>query len=334
MGHARTLERPVIAPVLSCLLAAALFGAATPASKQLLGSLGPILLAAVMYAGAALAVAPRALASWSAARVDRRNLWRLVGAVLSGGIVGPVLLLRGLSLSSAASVSLWLCLETVATACLGQLFFRERHGARMWLAVVLMVTASVLLSAGARTDARAAWLVAAACLAWGLDNNLTAIIEGFTPAQITFVKGLVAAAVNLAAALLLEPPAFHAPALLQGLLVGALGYGASLLLYVAGARQLGATRSQLLFSTAPIWGLAVAWSFAGEPLHTVQLGAGALMALALLLVPSSKAPVHAPSRALPPVACESAETGTDGSVARTPAAAPADDSGPRCRSPG
>lgn len=236
-----------------------------------------------MYAGAALAVAPRALAEWSPVAVDRRNVWRLSGVVLFGGVVGPVLLLSGLARAASASVSLWLSLEMVATACLARLIFREHLTARTWVSVALVVTASILLSTGTSNDARAALLVAGACLAWGLDNNLTALIDRFTPAQVTFVKGLVAAIVNLAAGLLLEAPVLHGPALLLGLCVGGLGYGVSLLLCVAGAQQLGATRAQLLFSSGPAWGLATAWLVVGEPVHALQLGAAVLMALAAWL---------------------------------------------------
>jgi drug/metabolite transporter (DMT)-like permease len=124
-------------------------------------------------------------------------------------------------------------------------------------------------------------LVGLGCLAWGLDNNLTAVISTFSPAQTTFVKGLVAGCVNLGLALALE----GAPAgavVLPALAVGMLAYGASIVLYVAGAQQLGATRAQMLFATAPFWGVALAW--AREPVQLAQLLAGALMAGALVLV--------------------------------------------------
>lgn len=127
-----------------------------------------------------------------------------------------------------------------------------------------------------------AW-VALACLAWGLDNNLTALIDAYSPAQITFAKGVVAGAVNLGLGLCFEPAALTAWTWGSGLVVGALGYGASLLLYVAGAQHLGATRSQLLFSTAPLWGLLLAWLALGEPVLAAQLAAAPLMALALWL---------------------------------------------------
>src|SRR5207249_3214957 len=101
------------------LAAAALFGASTPASKALLGPIGPFSLAGLLYLGAAAGVFPFALrGEWRIARAGPQNLRRLAGSVLFGGVIGPVLLLCGLFRASAATVALWLNLEMVATALL------------------------------------------------------------------------------------------------------------------------------------------------------------------------------------------------------------------------
>lgn len=273
-----------LVPVLWCLVAAALFGASTPASKPLLEGLGPLWLSGVLYIGAAIAVSPWALRGLGALRrADRANIWRLSLAVLFGGVLGPVLLLTALSLASAASVSLWLNLETVATAILARVFFKEHLERATWGAVGLIIGASILLSPGTPGGGVAIGLVALACVAWGLDNNLTSVIDRFTPAQVTFAKGLIAGSVNLTLGFLFGPE----PALVWpfgvGLLVGALCYGASLLLYIGAAQHLGATRSQLVFSTAPAWGLGLSWFALGERLELAHLVAAAMMALAIWL---------------------------------------------------
>ena len=165
-------------PMTWCILAALLFGASTPASKPLLEYFSPLLLSGLLYPGAALAVAPWALRNLGVIRTtSRRSALRLAGAVLFGGIVGPVLLLTGLSMASAASVALWLNLETVATALLARYFFQEHLGTRTWLAVAIIVIASVTLSGASLGAVVPGLLVAGACLAWGLDNNLTAVID-------------------------------------------------------------------------------------------------------------------------------------------------------------
>lgn len=275
-------------PVLWCLGAAALFGASTPASKLLLdGAVAPLTLAGLLYLGAGLATLPFALRGGSAGRRrDPANLRRLLGAVLFGGVLGPVALLVGLQSAPSASVSLWLNLETTATALLAWAFFREHMGARTWIANALVVAAGVLLAAPQSfAVAPSALLVVLACVCWGLDNNFTAVIDGYTPAQTTCVKGLVAGGVNLGLGLAVEGTVPSAGAVGAALGVGALAYGASIVLYIRGAQQLGATRSQMLFATAPFLGMGVAWVVLGEPVLPVQVGAGALMvgALALLL---------------------------------------------------
>ena len=101
-------------------------------------------------------------------------------------------------LAPAGSVALWLNLEAPATALLGWAFFKEHIGARTWGAAALTWGASVLLAGPSGAAGwQAAALVAAGCFCWGLDNNLTAVISSYTPAQTTFVKGVVAATVNL-----------------------------------------------------------------------------------------------------------------------------------------
>ncbi len=269
-------------PALWCLLAAALFGAATPASKPLVSELGAALLAGLLYAGAAVSVLPWALRSHTARRVDGRNRWRLLGAVVFGGLLGPLLLLVGLRAAPAGAVSLWLTLETVATALFARWLFQEHLGRLGGLAVALVVVASTLLSSQLEVS-RAALLVALACACWGLDNNLTSQIDGYTPERITMIKGAATAAVMIPAGLLAGASPTWTSAL-AATLIGAGGYGASLVLYVAGAQQLGATRSQLLFSTAPLFGLFPAWYWLGEELRWSHGVAVVLMGVALWLL--------------------------------------------------
>ncbi|MHC4860374.1 MAG: DMT family transporter [Planctomycetota bacterium] len=277
-------------PILWCVIAAALFGASTPASKALLLEIRPLALAGLLYLGAAVAVLPFSFRGGSRRlRRKRRNLLMLLGAVVFGGGLGPVLLLLGLSLAPAASAALWLNLETVATAILAWAIFREHLDRKTWTASLLVVAAGVILAApsgfGSMTGAV---LVAAACVCWGLDNNLTALVDGFTPAQTTLAKGIFAGGANLGLALLIDGVEVGAPQLGVALGVGALGYGASIVLYIRGAQHLGATRSQILFSTSPFLGGIFAWTFLGEPVLAAQLVAAVVMILALWLLLSAR----------------------------------------------
>lgn len=275
------------APILWCLAAAALFGVSPPAAKVLLRAVDPFVLAGLLYLGAAAFVAPLSARGGGsiARRRDARQWGLLVGAVVAGGVAGPVLLLFALRVARSASVSLWLNLEAVATAALAVAFFRENLGWRTWAAAAAVVGGGALLAApdGFAAVVPAA-LVAAACVCWALDNNLTALIDGLTPSQSTLVKGVVAGATNLAIGVASGAALPDGDVAAAAMLVGALGYGLSIVLYIAGAQQLGATRAQLAFATAPIAGLAVAWTALGEPILPVQLGAAALMAVGVVLI--------------------------------------------------
>jgi drug/metabolite transporter (DMT)-like permease len=275
------------AAVLAALASALLFGAATPASKALLGELTPLGLAGLLYLGAAIATAWPALSRkriplrWA----PSRSRWMLVGAVILGGIVGPALLLFGLNVAQAGSVSLWLNLELVATALLGHWFFRDHLGKYGWAAAVLVLSGALIVSAQADKVAWiAAGLVAGACLCWGLDNHWTALIDGLHPVQSTFWKGLVGGTFNLVLAFWLQPFPASWPQIGLALLVGAFSYGVSIGLYIHSAQSLGATRAQLVFSTAPLWGLAGSAAVLHETLAWAHFAAICLMAGGIALL--------------------------------------------------
>jgi len=284
---------------LQALLAAALFGATTPASKELLEHLPPELCAGLFYLGAALGLLPvllrhpdaRGRFGWPA---DRPNQKRLLGAILFGGVLGPLLLLWGLTRTSAASTSILLNLETPATALLALVLFREHVGRLAWVANAGLLAAGILLSfEGGKPGLIGALLIALATLAWGFDNNLTALIDGITPSESTFWKGLVAGCVNLTIGLVITGGATPNLAWLGALAIGMLGYGASIVLYIRSAQALGASRSGLVFGSAPFWGVLLALLFLGEALQVNQVVALVLTVLSLgLLFLEQHAHVH------------------------------------------
>ncbi len=188
--------------------------------------------------------------------MPKRDALRLAGAILFGGVLGPVLLLAGLRIAAAASVSLWLNMEMTATVIIGVLFFKDHLSARGWLAAIGVLAAALLMAwTGGSAGFQAGGLVALACICWGVDNHLTALIDGITPAQSTFWKGIAAGSVNLALGLIAAPIQVPPLTLAAALGLGAVSYGLSILLYITAAQNLGAIRSQLIFSGAPFFGL-------------------------------------------------------------------------------
>lgn len=274
-------------PVLLALAAAILFGASTPASKALLAGLSPLQLAGLLYLGAGIGVIPLVLrerARRVRARWSGTTRARIAGAVVFGGMLAPALLLFALRVSPAGSVSLLLNLELVATALIGVLFFREQLGRSGWMGVIAAVAAGALISfEGGTPGLIAGALAAGACVCWGIDNNLTALIDGISPAETTMWKGLVAGTTNLALGLALAPLGVSGSTLGAALVLGMLCYGASIVLYISAAQQLGAARSQAVFASAPFVGAALSCIFLGEPLEWPLLAAGPLFVLAIAL---------------------------------------------------
>jgi drug/metabolite transporter (DMT)-like permease len=283
--------------LLLALLSAVLFGASTPASKLLLRDLAPLQLTGLLYLGAAAGVAPIV---WLERRRGvratggRANAARLAGAVLLGGLLGPVLMLFGLRQSQAGSVSLLLNLEIVATALLGVAFFREPLGRLGWAGVAGVVAAGAILAGSSGWPGLvSALLVAAACVCWGLDNHWTALIDGITPAASTLAKGIgagvAALALGITAAPFAAPPAVSAAAHATG----ALCYGASIALYIAAAHELGATRAQSVFASAPFVGAGLSFALLGEPFGWEHAAATPLFAVSLAaLLRSQHAHAH------------------------------------------
>jgi len=274
------------------LLSAALFGISTPFAKLLLGDgVSPWLLAGLLYLGSGLGLAVLQLMRKASGKVlaeaplRRADLPWLALIVLSGGIVGPVLLMLGLAMTAASTASLLLNLESLATMALAWVLFGENVDRRLLLGAAAILAGAALLSwqGGPAGFGWGAAAIAAACLAWGLDNNLTRRLSAADPMQIALIKGLAAGAVNLILALIAGAQMPSATAIGGAAVIGFIGYGVSLVLFVFGLRHLGAARTGAYFATAPFIGALVAIALLGEPLTLRLLIAGLLMALGLYL---------------------------------------------------
>ncbi|MBI3126648.1 MAG: DMT family transporter [Candidatus Tectomicrobia bacterium] len=268
--------------------AALLFGLSTPLAKILLGSVSPHLLAGLFYLGSGIGLGMvllgRTMRSGTGgareAPLRLPDLPWLGGAILSGGIAGPVLLMAGLSITPASAASLLLNLEGVFTALLAWFAFRENFDRRIALGMAAIVAGGCLLS----WDGAPGWgglagplAIAGACLAWGIDNNLTGRISGGDPVQIACLKGLVAGLVNGGLAWGSGASLPGLTTLASALIVGFFGYGLSLVLFVLGLRHLGTARTGAYFSLAPFIGSGVALLLLREPLSASFIAAALLM---------------------------------------------------------
>ena len=277
---------------LLALCAAALFGASTPLAKLLLAEVSPVVLAGLLYLGSGLGLALLRLVRGIDQRpreapLTGRDWGWLAGAILAGGIVAPVLLLWGLSGSSAAATSLLLNFEGLMTIFVAGVLFREAVGARVYLAALVMLAGGFVLAYDPNAPlsfSTHSLAIVGACAGWALDNNLTRRISATDPVVIAMTKGLAAGTFNLALGFALAGafPAFGPAA--GALTLGFVAYGVSLVFFIYALRHLGAARTAAHFSTAPFIGAALAVPLLGEPVTPSLIAAATLMATATWLV--------------------------------------------------
>ncbi|WP_228488579.1 DMT family transporter [Prolixibacter sp. SD074] len=273
--------------IIAGLLSGFLFGVATPFSKLLLAHLNSFQLAGLLYLGAGIAMIPSIMKTGGQIKLlfSKSNLVRTSGIILFGGLLGPLLLLVGLRAANAASVSIWLNMELVATAVLGVLFFKDSLDKFTWIGVILTVFAGVATSFGEGVSGlTSALLITAACFCWGIDNHLTALTDGATPQAVTFVKGLMAGIVNLAIGVSISASSIAFNIVAAALIVGGFSYGFSIVLYVISAQNIGATRGQILFATAPLWGVILSYIFFQDSFHWTHVISLLLLILAVVVI--------------------------------------------------
>jgi drug/metabolite transporter (DMT)-like permease len=274
------------------LIAAGLFGASTPFAKALVGEMPPLLLAGLLYAGSGVGlslwlIGRRILgrAGGDAALATQDIPW-LAGAVLFGGVLGPALLMFGLQYSAAADASLLLNLESVLSAVIAWVVFRENVDRRIVLGMIAIVLGGVLLSWDPQAGRGVSWGalgIAGACLCWAIDNNLTRAVSSGDPVQIAAIKGGVAGAINVSLALMLGASLPSWRPLLGAATIGLFGYGVSLVMFVLALRHLGTARTGAYFSTAPFVGASLSLLLLGESPTMMFWIAGGLMALGVWL---------------------------------------------------
>ena len=268
--------------VVLALLAAATFGAGAPLAKALLGSIDPWILAGLLYLGAGLGLAAvRAVRPTAGeAPLRARDVPRVAVVVVAGGVLGPLFLMSGLARTDAATASLILNVEAIATMAIAWIAYREPVDRRLLVGAAAIIAGAVVLTwtAPASLDTGSI-LVAIACLCWGIDNNVSRQLSHADPVSLAMIKGLVAGTVNLMLGLAAGASIPAPAAVALGLGLGIVAYGASLVLYLRAMRDLGTARTAAYFGIAPFAGVAIAVLAFGEPVTLRLAAAGALMAI-------------------------------------------------------
>lgn len=264
----------------AALGSAVLFGVSTPMAKLLVGTTDPWLLAGMLYLASGLGLSLlRLIRPMERTPVGRSEWGWLAGAIACGGVLGPVLLMWGLTATTGSAAALLLNAEGVFTALLAWFVFHENVDRRIAIGMAAIVAGAVLLSWSGPVGSGPGWgapAILGACACWALDNNLTRKVSLADPVRIAGFKGLAAGTVNTALALAMHADLPSPLAAGVTAIVGFMGYGVSLVLFVVALRDLGTARAGAYFSVAPFVGALLAVILFDEPV-TVRLALATLL---------------------------------------------------------
>ncbi|KAF0215406.1 MAG: hypothetical protein FD174_4145 [Geobacteraceae bacterium] len=274
------------------LLSAALFGVSPVLCKLIIGDMSPALLAGLLYLGSGIGLQlilliQRKDSIQEVKKLSPRHRHKLTGAIVTGGIIAPLCLAYGIKYGTASEVSLLLNFETVATTVIAWLIFKEYVGLRVWFGKILILAAAfmiILRSEGGLAFSLSGLLVLLACIFWGIDNNLTRDVEELPATVLASIKGFGAGAFNVILAFVLSAGTATVLQAAAALLIGALSYGMSLVLFVEALRRIGSARTSTFFAVGPFIGVFLSVILLGErPPITYWLAASWMLAGIALL---------------------------------------------------
>jgi len=285
-------------PIIFVITSAFLFGISPPFAKLFVRDIPPVVLAGLLYLGAFAGLTVYSIVRKKSvvdpdrmAALARKDIPWLAGAVVAGGIIGPISLMIGLTLISGFSTSLLLNLEGVVTAVIAVFLFKENAGKKLWLALICMTVAGVFLTWDTNKSNFSVvgpLLIVLAMVCWGIDNNLTRNISDKDPIQITQIKGLIAGTISLLLALILGMRIPLNLTLVYVLLLGGFSYGLSLVFFIKALQGLGSARTGAFFSSAPFVGALISLIILREWIGWVMFPATGLMIIGVWLIGSEK----------------------------------------------
>lgn len=261
--------------VASAILAALLYALSTPLSKILLTSVSSTMMAAFLYLGAGIGMLIIGEARKIIGRNNKEKKLRARDipytiAMVILDIAAPICLMKGLEISSAASVSLLNNFEIVATSLIAYVIFKERISKRLWCAIVLITLSSIILSyegIDSFSFSKGSMLVLLAAVLWGFENNCTRAISDSDPLEIVVIKGFGSGVGSLITAMVIGESVPPADIIWQALLLGFASYGLSIFFYVYAQRKLGAARTSAYYALSPFIGVILSLVILSEVPH-------------------------------------------------------------------
>ena len=265
------------------LLAALFYAINVPVSKNLLKTVGPASMAALLYLGAGLGIgmlsAFRSSNRESTQRLTRKDLPYVIGMILLD-IVAPIFLMLGISYGSSANASLLGNFEIVATTVIVLCIFKETVSKRLWIAIALITISSIILSFEGTESLQFSYgslFVLLATICWGFENNCTRNISSKDTYEIVTIKGIFSGLGSLAIAFIRREAFPGMRYIAAALVLGFVAYGLSIFLYVRAQNTLGAAKTSAYYAINPFVGAFLSFVFLKERLSIIYLIALVIM---------------------------------------------------------
>lgn len=289
----------------SAVASAVLFGISSTLNKIVLQNVHPTVVAGMIYfiGGVFLfgihasPLCKRILALFetpeSETRIASRDFGILAFVILCGSIIAPLLLLNGLSETTAINTSLLLNAESLFTVLIAVAFLKERGTRREYLSILMLLIGVVFVTTNGEFQRLSLTenilgnlLIIGACLFWGIDNNLSRFLSKKRDIILVtglkcFIGGLALLAISFLLGIDFSLPLISIPYLLS---VGTLSIAFSILLFLFALRKIGSMRTGVIYSTSSLFGAVLAFAVLREAFTPIQLIAGLVMLLGVYVL--------------------------------------------------
>lgn len=247
--------------ILFAILAAALYSINSPISKLLLKDVTPTMLASFLYLGAGIGLLITGIIMKLCKKdiketsLTKKELPFTTGMIVLD-IAAPIFLMMGLNYTTAANASLLNNFEIVATSIIALFIFKEYISKKLWFAIILVTTSSVILTfeISSLSFSIGSIFVLLACICWGMENNCTRMLSSKNPMQIVVLKGVFSGLGSYIIALILGERIPDIIFIIIALSVGFVSYGLSIFFYIYAQRDLGAAKTSAYYAIAPFIG--------------------------------------------------------------------------------
>ncbi len=289
----------------SAIVSAMLFGVSSTLNKIALENVNPTVIAGLIYfvAGVLLFIihftpASRKILSAlgsdeTEAKITSKDFRTLSFVILCGSILAPLLLLNGLSQTTAINSSLLLNAESLFTVAIAYAFLSERCTKKEYVGILLLLIGTIFVTTNGTfqkltlsENLYGNLLIVGACLFWGIDNNLSKFLSRKRDIiVVTGLKCFIGGSALLAVSSLLgfnfRVPLVSVPYIL---FVGAFSIAFSILFFLFGLRKIGSMRTSVIFSLSSLFGAVLAFAVLREVFSLIQLAAGLIMILGIYVL--------------------------------------------------